>query len=159
MADYGIRTSKKGEDATSSDFNDILMSTRYPFAKIDQTIENSFRTTTVTFLNNTVNGVKTLIHSFRHGYTYKPQVWGLWNIAWGPGSLVPGSVFNVYGTVSSSTGIPSATIWYEWDETFVYMYAIWSDPFGFTPLSLVGTVATLTTYIFADDLTSQDYTI
>jgi hypothetical protein len=157
--DYGIKTSKKGKSALSQNYTDILMSSRFPLAKIDQTKENSFRTTNITFLSNTLQGVTTLIASFKHGYDYDPQMWGLWDITWGPGTLVSGLRFNGYGSVSSSTGIPVATLWYEKDEINVYLYVRWSDPFGMTPIDLTGTTASLTTYVFADDLTEQDYTI
>lgn len=158
MSDYGMKTSKKGESALSTDYANILMSTRFPFAKIDQTMSNSFRTTHLTFLNNTANGVNTEIYRFAHGYDYTPQMWGLWEITWGPG--VPSSwyTFNGYGTVSSSTGMPYAYVSYGIDDTYVYLYAGWYDPFGLSPVDLTGTTLTLTTYIFADDLSEHDYT-
>jgi len=157
MSDYGIRTSKKGENATSSNMSDILMSTRFPFAKIDQTMDESFRTTHITFLNNTLNGVSTEIYRFAHGYDYTPQMWGLWEVTWGAGILVSGT-FNGYGTIVSTTGIPMASLSYSFDDTNVYLYAMWTDPFGLSPLDFTGTTATLTTYIFADDLSEHDYT-
>lgn len=157
--DYGFRVAKKGKSALSKNILDISMTSRFPFAKIDQTKQNSFRTTSITFLNNPPSGVKTLIASFPHGYTYDPQMWGLWDITWGPGTYVPGLNMNGYGSVSSSTGIPVSVLWYEKDATNIYIYNQWLDPFGFTPIDMTGTTATLTTYIFADDTTAQDYTI
>lgn len=159
MADYGIKISKQGEDVMSASNISLLLSTKFPNTKIDQTKNNTFRTTTVTFLNNPPEAILTEIASFEHGYTYKPEVWGLWHIVWGPGSLVSGQIYDGYGTVASSTGVPSATITYKITDTHIKLYAYWSDPFDLNPIDLTGTVATLTSYVFADDLSTQDYTV
>jgi hypothetical protein len=158
MSDYGLKVSKLGKDATSSNDLDIIMSTKYPFAKIDPTKTDTFRTTTILFTKNTTKAVDTLIYQFDHGYTYTPQVWGLWSIIWGPGVVgVAGSTYNGYGTVSSSSGIPVATLHYKVGMSRIELYAIWSDPLNLAPIDLSGTIATLTTYVFADDLTTQTY--
>lgn len=158
-ADYGMRTSKVGVDAGIATGSDLIMSTRYPFAKIDQTKQDTFRTTTVTFLNDTPDNVKTLVASFTHGYTYKPQLWGLWNITWGPGIIgTPGLIQNGYGSITNSSGFPSSTLTYDWDATNVYLY-LQKGSVVFAPSVAIGTIATLTTYIFVDDLSDQDYTV
>ena len=158
MSDYGLKVSKLGKDATSSNDLDIIMSTKYPFAKIDPTKTDTFRTTTILFTKNTTKAVDTLIYQFDHGYTYTPQVWGLWSIIWGPGVVgVAGSTYIGYGTVSSSSGIPVATLHYKVGMSRIELYAIWSDPLNLAPIDLSGTIATLTTYVFADDLTTQTY--
>jgi hypothetical protein len=96
-----------------------------------------------------------MFYKFRHGYNYKPQVWGLWDIEWS--ASLGGFSANGYGQLSNSTGFPSSSIWYTFDEEWVYLNIYKGDlGFGF---SAIGTIVTLTTYIFADDLTSQDYTI
>lgn len=158
MADYGVKTSQVGASVLDATGVDILMTTKFPFAKIDPTHTDSFRSTTITFLNNTADDTITSVYSFPHGYDYKPQVWGYWSsIVWGAGIGVGSEVWSGYGWVWSTTGVPIAELGYDVDETNVNVYAYWSDPFGMNPLDFTGTVATLTTYIFADDLTEQDY--
>lgn len=153
---YGIRTSKVGTDATVASGADLIMSSRYPFAKIDQTKLNTFRTTTVTFLNDVSDNTKTLVASFEHGYTDRPQVIGIWSITWGPG--IGGGIPGGYGYVQNTTGVPVSHFLYEWDTTNVYLY-FFRGSFFPGDTNAIGTVATLTTYVFVDDLSSQDYTV
>jgi len=158
MSDYGIKTGKRGVSALEAVGADILMTTKYPFAKIDPTKAESFRTTTVVFLNDTPDNVKTQIAFFAHGYTYKPEVWGLWNVTWGPSVIgTPGLVQNGYGALVNSSGTPSSTLSYGWDETNVYLYMTKGATPPVFPSSVLGTTATLTTYIFVDDLQTQTY--
>lgn len=157
MGDYGIKTSKNGVNAITAQGADILMSTRYPFAKLDPTQTESFRTTTVTFLSDTPDDVKTRIASFSHGYTYKPQIWGLWNVTWGPSIAgTPGLEQNGYGSLTNGSGLPSATFSYEWNATEVILYLLKGTAF-MSPSNAIGTSATLTTYIFVDDLQEASY--
>lgn len=158
MSDYGIKTSKKGVNAITATGADIIMSTKYPFAKIDPTQLETFRTTTVTFLTDTPDNVKTQIASFAHGYTYRPQLWGLWNVTWGPSiAITPSQQQNGYGYLINTSSLPAAILSYEWDTTTVYLYlSKGAIPPG-TPSSAIGTTATLTTYIFVDDLQEQSY--
>lgn len=157
MSDYGIKTSVKGVSAITAAGADVLMTTKYPFAKIDPTQLDSFRTTTVTFLRDTPDDVKTLIHSFPHGYTYKPQLWGLWNVTWGAGIAgTPNTTQNGYGSLTNSPGSPASTLSYDWDETTVYLYLL-KGTNVFTPSNAIGTIAALTTYVFVDDLQEASY--
>lgn len=155
MANYGIKTSKKGVDATTATGTDIIMSTKFPFAKIDPTRSDTFRTTTVTFITDPPDNVKTLVAQFAHGYSYKPQLWGLWNVTW-PASF-PIVEQNGYGSLNSSSSINSVNIRYEWDATNVYLYMTKTN-LGIPFYSVIGTTAKLSTYIFVDDLQEQNYT-
>ena len=156
-ADYGFKVSEKGKNAITAEGTDIIMSTRYPFAKIDPTKTESFRTTTVTFLSNAPDNTKTLIASFAHGYTYKPQLWGLWDVTWGPSILgTPGERQNGYGSLANSGSAFAAVLSYEWDATNVYLY-IYKGSFTPGDSNTIGTSATLTTYIFVDDLQEASY--
>jgi hypothetical protein len=152
---YGIKTSKKGINAITATGSDIIMTTRFPFAKIDQTKLDTFRTTTITFLRDPTPNVTTVITSFAHGYNYTPQVWGLWDINWS--GALGGFEANGYGSVSNSTGVPSSTFDYTVDETNVYIRFKLGHT-GFSTPSATGTTATLTTYIFVDDLQEATYT-
>lgn len=159
MADYGIKSSQKGINAITAAGTDIIMSTKYPFAKIDPTQTESFRTTTISFVTDTPDNVKTLIASFAHGYDYRPQVWGLWNVTWGPNiAITPGQTQNGYGTFNNSGSLAAATLSYEWDATTVYLYLLKrATTIPLVPSNAIGTTATLTTYIFVDDLQDASY--
>lgn len=155
MSDYGIKSGKRGVSITEATGADILMSTKYPFAKIDQTKSDTFRTTTVTLLSDTTDNTQVEIASFEHGYDYRPQVWGLWNVTWGPSITgTPNLEQNGYGALTNTSGIPASTIHYEWDTTSIYLY-LTKGSSGSSDAT--GTVATLTTYVFADDMTEQSY--
>lgn len=153
MGDYGFKTSKNGVNAIAATGSDVIMTTRYPFTKIDQTKIDTFRTTTVSFLTNTANGVDTIVASFDHGYKYKPQVWGLWNVTWSPS--LGGHNQNGYGYITNTSGFPSTSLWYEVNETTIDLHIRKFD--GFFGTSTIGTTATLTTYVFVDDLTTASY--
>lgn len=158
MAHYGVKTSKKGVNAITASGADVIMSTKFPFAKIDPTQLETFRTTTVTFLSDPPDNVKTQIASFAHGYDYKPQLWGLWDVTWGPSIAgTPGVEQNGYGSLTNSSGIPASTLSYEWDTTTVYLYITKGALPPIAPSSAIGTSATLTTYIFVDDLQEASY--
>lgn len=157
--DYGIKVSQGDISALTATGADILMSTRFPFAKIDPTKLDSFRTTTVTFLNDVPDNTKTQVASFAHGYDYRPQIWGLWNVTWGPSIAgTPNTEQNGYGYLINGAGSPSASFSYEWDATNVYLYLLKGTSI-IPPVSsnAIGTVATLTTYIFVDDLQEASY--
>ena len=159
MANYGMKTSKKGVSALDATAANLLMSTHYPFTKIDPTMLNTFRTTNVTFLNDAPDNTKTQIASFAHGYTYRPQVWGLWNVTWGPNIAgTPNVVQNGYGTLLNTSGVPASTLSYEWDATNVYLYITKGAIPPGAPSNTIGTSVRLTTYVFADDMQDQDYT-
>lgn len=154
-SDYGFKISNKGEDARSTDVADILLNYRYPIAKIDPTMDNTFRTTTITFLTELAADTEVLLTSFPHGYDYAPQVWGLWDVTWGAGTLTPGDQ-NAYGAVTNSSGLPNVVLYYGVDDENINVY--YYETSGGIGLSIIGTVANLTTYVFADDLQPQDYT-
>ena len=158
MADYGMKTSKKGENAITATGSDIIMTTRHPFAKIDPTKLDTFRTTTVTFITDIPDNVKTEVARFQHGYSYRPQAWGLWNATWGPD--IPGTggaERNGYGVLFNSTSPNGVTISYGWDETNVYLYMYKGVVAPSPTYSVVGTIMTLSSYIFVDDLQEASY--
>lgn len=154
MADYGVKVSKKDVSVLTATGSDVIMSTRFPFAKIDQTKLDTFRTTTVRFLNNVADNTEVQIASFAHGYDYRPQVWGLWNVTWS--ASLTGTEQNGYGALTNTSGFPTTTVWYEWDEVNVYLY-INKGATVLIPTDTTGTTAMLTTYIFVDDLQAASY--
>lgn len=154
MSDYGIKVSKKDASVLTATGSDVIMTTHFPFSKIDQTKLDTFRTTTVRFLSDVADNTKVQIAYFAHGYDYRPQIWGLWNVTWS--ASLTGEEQNGYGALTNTSGIPATTVWYEWDEVNVYLY-INKGATVLTPTSAIGTTASLTTYIFVDDLQEASY--
>ena len=157
---YGIKVSKKGKSVIkTTDMQDIIMSTRFPFAKIDQTNSESFKTISVSFLSNPPLGVETEIYSFDHGYTYLPQGWGLWNVEYPVSATFIQYDQGLGGYISGSGfGAPIFILTYKVFETSVKLYIEAYNGIP-DPINLIGVVAKLTFYVFADDLTAQDYTV
>ena len=159
MKNYGMKVSKVGESALkSTDLSNLIMTTRYPFAKIDPTNQKTFQTINFTFTRTPALDTATLLYSFDHDYTYVPQIWGLWNITDSSTGLSSIQYLQAYGKYTANSGVGIGFyLYYDVTATSVTAYIY---PYDFTAtLSLVGVVAKLTLYIFADDLTAQDYTI
>lgn len=148
MADYGLRVAKKDMSAFSGALSDIQLTTGLPFAKIDPTAGGKFQTITTTFINDPANNTLVNFYSLAHGYTYEPQVWGLWSLT-GPPTAIP-SFDNSYGTFISSTGSNGFTLYYKVDSTDIKLYVYKYISGG--SVSLVGVTAKFTIYIFVDDL-------
>lgn len=159
MNDYGLKISKKGISATKTDdLSDLIMVTRYPLAKIDSTTSDSFKTISTTFLSTPASGVETEIYRFTHPYDYVPQAWGLWNVEY-PDTATWVSYDQAYGTYLSgiAAGTHNLLARYEVIDSEVILYATATDGI-IGNIDVTGFILKLTIYIFADDLSAQDYT-
>lgn len=155
MADYGLKVAKSGVDLrTSTAITDLSLSMQFPLVKVDQTSAKSFQSIMLTFLSNPPLSTRTQLYSFAHEYDYLPQAWGLWNVTTMPSFA---SYDQAYGTYVASSGVGlNLVLDYTIDETNVTLYGTFTDSGGGN--TVIGTVAVLTLYIFADDLQTQDYT-
>jgi len=159
MRNYGLKISKKGISATKTDdLSDLIMVTRYPLAKIDSTTSDSFKTISTTFLSTPASGVETEIYRFTHPYDYVPQAWGLWNVEY-PDTATWVSYDQAYGEYLSgiAAGAHRLGARYEVTDSEVILYATATDGSVGT-VDITGFILKLTIYIFADDLSEQDYT-
>lgn len=140
--------------------NDFIYLSRYQNLHMDRVNNNSMSTTEISIETNfDYNQPPVLIHRYRHGYSYRPQFWGLWDIQLN--SDFGGIYIRMYGLPAYMTGLgPSADFHYEVDDEYVNIYFSYSDPRPGTParLDTSGIKATFTGYIFANDLNEQDYT-
>lgn len=116
----------------------------------------SMKTINVTINTNlTSSATPVLLYSYNHGYNYKPQVWGLWDIDYVVNS--PGLSYRRrgYGYIIHNTGIGfTFSFYYIADATKVYLYCHFETSGS---ESVVGTTAQFTGYVFANDRTNQSY--
>lgn len=159
MRNYGLKISKQGISATKTDdLSDLIMVTRYPLAKIDSTTSDSFKTISTTFLSTPTSGVETEIYRFSHPYDYIPQAWGLWNVEY-PDTATWVKYDQAYGKYISGIAIGTHRFGarYEVTDSEVILYATATDGI-IGNVDVTGFILKLTIYIFADDLSEQDYT-
>lgn len=143
--------------------NKLIYNSRYQNLHLDRANKNSMITVKLNinknFPSNANNSV--MLYKFNHGYNYIPQVWGLWDIKYGPGSN--NVIKRGYGYQVNNTGVGLVfDFYYTVDATSVTLwckFSFWNatgsgnpDPYS------KGTVATFTGYIFANDRSSQNYT-
>jgi len=146
MADYGFKVSQPDKSVFSDNVGDLLLTTQYPFAKIDSTTENTFFTVQFTFVTNPSLDTETKFYSVPFPYTYSPMMWEIW---W---DLTLGAEVGIGRYISSS----SATFHNLYtkvntiDKTLDFY--VYNSSSG-VPQNLTGLTGTYSAYIFVDDLT------
>lgn len=157
MADYGFLTSLPGKDVLHPAIGDLVVSTKYPLAKLDSSTSVSFQNVNIFFAHDPPepamlgNIQTTLIDSFPHGYKYKPRFWAL-------GTLST-AAFNYHqdyfigsGILSAHTTSDYAQIYVNVDSTNVNIYVDkFLDTFG-TANDLTATSVKLRVYVFVEDV-------
>lgn len=135
----------------------MLFNTQYQMVHIDRKKPNSMRTTVITLNNSPPKGVKTLVATIPHGYSYTPMVFLLWEIKYN--AWLGGATQRGYEKLTSTTGLgPVGTTEYAVDSTNIKVYFTWSDPTN-TGGNPAGTKIQATTYVGANDFTPRDYTV
>ncbi len=160
MSDYGVKVSAEDQDVYSAIGQEILLTTRYPFAKLDTTKDESFKNTLLTFITNPTepSGVgdtelTTTVYSFPHGYDYIPSAWHLVQIT-NPagGTAFDQDYFQDSGIVASHTAFDGAIFESEVDATTVY-YKItkyYDSGLGGSTNDITGLQLKIRSYIFVE---------
>ena len=159
-----ISVSAPGKSLIGATAQDITFSTRYPFAKLDSTNQNSFEVISLFFNTEPPNPPSnasgtthsnTLVYKYAHGYTYTPSTWFLLSLNNFTSTLGPeGSMILVSGQLPGSTNaIFNITV----DDTYVYfyIYKTWGYVFGTpdpNPPNIIGYTVSIRAYIFVEDL-------
>ncbi len=160
-----ISASAPGTSLLTASGAQITFNTRYPFAKLDSTNQNSFEVITVFFTTEPPNpavgvgnsgSLETFIYKYPHGYTYTPSTWFL--ISLDNFTSVKGSEGS--WIVGAATGLSPANAQFniKVDSTNVnfYINKYWSND-GITPApSVIGFFVSIRAYIFAGDLAATD---
>lgn len=177
MSDPTFNVSSPGTDATTASEAQLLMSLKYPFAKLDSTNPVSFQNINLTFLNEPPDAPldgsgfsghttykRTLVYQFPHGYKYQPTTWCMslstledpdlsHPLAYQNGNMI------LLGFVGGSLGgATEAVLWVTADKNNVYLYVIkqtQADGNGNFPspeVQLVGSTVRLRVYVFVENL-------
>lgn len=135
----------------------LTYNSRYQNLHMDRANINAMKTVNVTVTSNLPNSsTPILLHRYAHGYSYIPQVWGLWDIHYS--SALGNGSKRGYGTILHNTGIGlTCTFYYTVDATYVNCWLIFNTT-STPPPATSGMTAKFTGYVFANDLTAQDYT-
>lgn len=160
MADYGAKVSADGYDAREATaVNQLLLSSSYPFSKIDTQNTNGFTTVNLTFNNDppeSIGGtVTTKVYSFTHGYTYKPQYWVTANVSvlpvgMGTDYYDPYITDNKPGYLRLTDLANYASIFFRASSSSIDVYVLKNNMWSSTPLT--GMVIRLGFYIFVDNM-------
>jgi hypothetical protein len=152
-----IKVSTPGVDVNKAKTNQLLLSSQYPFAKLDTQKAISFQTIYLFFNNDPPepsagNTTTTTVYSFAHGYNYTPQVWGLFYVVSGaPLTNFYQTYFQDYGIIAAQNPISMAYMYVTADATNVYVKV---DKYydGSNPNNLASSSYKITIFTFVDDL-------
>lgn len=164
MGDFGIKVARIGSDVDTATGVDVLMNTRYPFAKLDTAEDISFQNITFTFNNDPPNpsGVfpdqlrTTTVYTQAHPYNYIPAVWGLVKITTNaPSSAFQQAYFLNEGVVAARTAFSEAGFRVEADDDNIYFEVDkWYGGGGDPVTNIAGLVLKVRLYVFADEVTT-----
>lgn len=178
MGGFGINVSSKGVDVTGARGEDLLLSTEYPFHKLDTLKPISFQNINITFAHeppyppnpgNPLGGPTlaykiTNITSFAHGYSYIPAIWCMGLLNWeAPDqtkwpSYQNGNYIELGFVGGSNGGHTYAYLWIHADKRKIYIdcvKSVVSDNNGNFPspiVNVIGFTAKLRLYVFAEDI-------
>jgi hypothetical protein len=159
MADFGVKVSTSGNSATAATGAQLVLTSKYPLAKLDRLNPASFSNIHVTFLHDVPVG-ETLIYTLKHGYKYRPTVWHLIQIV---GIAAPYTDFGFImdsGTMlegpGTTGGYQYVAVYTKWDETNIYYYvnkrvaSLVVTPFS--AVTVAGMALRIRTYAFVEDI-------
>jgi hypothetical protein len=152
MADFGVKVSKNGVDSTVAQGTDVVLTTKYPIAKLDKTNKASFQNIYLNITRNTPLGT-TLIYQFKHGYSYIPSTWTMFNISGISASLPPyGQEYSILLYQAPYVG---AELYVEVDATYVsyYINRLYNNyPVSGVGVDVSGIGIRVRTYVFVEDV-------
>lgn len=159
MADFGIKVSSNGNSAVSATGAQLVLTSKYPLAKLDRTNPASFSNIHITFLHDVPVG-ETLVYTLPHGYKYRPTVWSLIQVI---GTAAPytdfgflmdkGAMLEGPGTFG---GYEYVSFYTKWDATNVYYYVnkrqanLIVSPFS--AVTVAGMALRIRSYVFVEDV-------
>lgn len=135
----------------------IIYSSQYQNLHMDRANPEAMKTVNITIATSLgKSSTPRLLYRYKHGYDYKPQFWGLWDINFFPNSSANTRVKRGYGLIPHNTGIGlTVNFYYIVDDEYVNLYLLYNTIQ--TPPNIAGTTAKFTGYLFANGVDSQDY--
>lgn len=171
MADFGIKVSSEKTDVFKAKGKDLLLTSQYPFHKLD--VENvvSFQNISLLFVSDPPNpdgtiqtSLTTNVYTFKHGYNYVPATWLLAQRAVGAG-VVTDPTSNRYSAYFYEGGLiaadntsdlsPYAALDYVVDSENITLSVTkyYDAVFGFgSPVNISGYSLDIRIYVFVEDL-------
>jgi hypothetical protein len=170
MADYGLRVSESGVDATklgtsTASRNKLPINMRSPMAKLDTTNVVSFQNILLTFTTDppepTGAGEEkvTAVYEFSHGYSYAPTVWALAQVIQRPNS--PGNYyqnfFQAVGILRTGSSFDFAALQFNNDQNKVYLNIrkYYDAGAGGGTNNLIGCQVLVRVYVFTEDYNNE----
>lgn len=159
MADIGIKISSPNVDARDASNNELLLSSKYPYLKLDTQSTTSFQTVTLLFNNDPPEpggtGTKTTtVYSFAHNLGYTPRVWALFQTVITPtGAAFHQDYFQDAGIIDQQTVNDQAALYITSDSTNISIKVDKSNFGGGSPNNLIGSSFKFTIFTFIDDIT------
>jgi hypothetical protein len=157
---YGIEITAPNVSATSASTSQLIMSSKYPFIKLDTQSSKSFQTIFLYFNNDPpepsgVGTQTTIVYSFAHGLTYTPRVWAEFiTIAQPALTHFNQTYFQDLGVIAAQTIDDLVTMYITADSTNVYIKVDKSNFGGGSPNSLAASSFQISIYQFIDDFNS-----
>lgn len=158
-----IAVSSPGTSLVTAQGQHITFDTKYPFAKLDSTNDNSFEVITLFFNTEPPNpspplgstaSKRTLIYQYKHGYTYTPSTWFL--VSTDNFATVLGS--EGVWIIGNHSGVSPAIAKFEIDVDDVYINfyinKTWTHDGITGPPNVIGYFITTRAYVFVEDLTA-----
>lgn len=152
MTDFGIKVSSNGNDAKIATGSELIMSSKYPLAKIDRTNPTSFQNIHIVFNNNPPLG-PVLVYKFKHGYTYTPTIWSLVQ-SFGVGAPYTADPYIMdAGDLLHDSMSSYCQFYVEADSQYVYYYVNrLVDTRSGVNVTVAGVALRVRTYVFVEDV-------
>jgi len=156
MSDYGINISAPNINVNTANNSQLLLTSKYPFDKLDTQTNTSFQTIFLLFNTDTpepdTGTTNTTVYSFAHGYIYVPKVWALFQtVANAPLTNFYQAYFQDTGIIATKTVHDQATMFIAADSTNVnIVVSKYNDGSGSSNL-IKGASFNITIFTFVDD--------
>jgi hypothetical protein len=161
--DYGIKISDTETDVNKAELDQLLLSSRYPFAKLDTSNEVSFRNIQLRMNQDTPNPAgtspntvtDTVVYQFAHGYDYTPAYWSLIQVLAPPTSVVfYQDIFQDDGVIGQTSpfSVSSLSVQVDEDNVYVIVSKYLDTGLGGSAMSLIGTVLRIRLFVFVENI-------
>jgi len=156
---YGISISSAGTNVSTAKTSQLLLSSKYPFIKLDTQSSLAFQTINLIFFNDppepvgpSWNDTITTVYQFAHGLSYTPKIWALYKVVTPPlGATFYQKYFQESGLIGAHTADDSVSMYYTVDSQNVYFKVDKQNDGLGSANPLQGTVIQISVLVFVDD--------
>ena len=154
--DYGVKVSQN-DTSVNDTTKALLMSTKYPFMKLDTTNEAAAKDITLIFNNDPPNPgsgeapITTKVYSYLHGYDYIPAFWVIGFNQVPPIAAGTSDYFYCDFGLIADNGVPGSA-YFSAETTKTHMNFYVTKYFFSEAINMIGAVLRIRSYIFVDSL-------